>query len=643
MNIYATLNRLLLWQKFFILSLVGLVMTAIPAVLYMTESGKTLDAFVGELNARPAMTAILSTVQATQQHRGLSALYLGGVAGSEASRAEKQRQTDADYAAMDVIVKQIHQDELTAAWERARRDWEALRNGVSSRSLSVPQSYEAHVQLLVKLLVVTDLVADNYGLNLDPDYDTYELIQAMYYQLPYLTEEMGKMRAKGAGLLATGQITPEGRATMAAIVARVADRLYQTKVQFGKAVAANPQVGTRLDEAASAMSNQASAMMALASEKVIKPETLDFSGAEYVRQMTAAIDTQYVFAAKGTEMLEEVLNAKIAAQRKVRWMAAGALLVLLALGGLAMRLIAQSVTVPLCRAVDVAERVAAGDLCSAFEADGSNETARLLASLKIMNGRLREIVGEVREGMQTIGAAAGDIASGNADLSARTESQASSLEETAAAIEQITSTVKQNADNAQQASQLAVQAAGMAAKGGTVVDEVVQTMGGINDSSRKVVDIIGVIDGIAFQTNILALNAAVEAARAGEQGRGFAVVASEVRNLAQRSAAAAKEIKELINESVEQVHAGHSLVGQAGESMHAIVASVQQVAAIVAEIVTASREQASGINQVNDAVVQLDETTQQNAALVEQAAASAESLDEQVQKLAVTVGFFKMA
>jgi len=643
MDIGAALNRLLLWQKFFILSLVGLVMTAIPAVLYMTESGKTLDAFIGEMNARPAMTAILNTVQATQQHRGLSALYLGGVAGAEASRAEKQRQADADYAAMDAIVKQIGQEQLTAAWERAQRDWDALRSGVAGRTLSVPQSYEAHVQLLVKLLVVTDLVADNYGLNLDPDYDTYELIQAMYYQLPYLSEEMGKMRAKGAGLLASGQITPEGRATMAAIVARVSDRLYQTNTQFSKAVAANPQVGARLDEAAREMRSQAAAMMALASDKVVKAETLDFSSTDYVRQMTAAIDVQYVFAAKGAAMLEDVLNAKIAAQRKVRWMAAAALLALLALGGLAMRLIARSVTGPLCRAVDVAERVAAGDLSSEFEADGSNETARLLASLKIMNGKLRQIVGEVREGMQTIGAAAGDIASGNADLSARTESQASSLEETAAAIEQITSTVKQNADNAQQASQLAEQAAGMAAKGGSVVDEVVQTMGGINDSSRKVVDIIGVIDGIAFQTNILALNAAVEAARAGEQGRGFAVVASEVRNLAQRSAAAAREIKQLIHESVQQVHAGHALVDQAGQSMHEIVASVQQVAAIVAEIVTASREQASGINQVNDAVVQLDETTQQNAALVEQAAASAESLDEQVQKLAVTVGFFKMA
>jgi methyl-accepting chemotaxis protein len=317
-----------------------------------------------------------------------------------------------------------------------------------------------------------------------------------------------------------------------------------------------------------------------------------------------------------------------------------AVTVLFAFGGLMLYIIARSVTQPLNSAVEIAERVAAGDLTARIATEGRNETARLLASLGRMNDNLRNIVSEVRVGVDTIGATTGDIALGNADLSARTEAQASSLEETAASMEEFMSTVKENAQNADQASLVAIQASTVAQQGGKVVSEVVATMEAINDSARRIVDIIGVIDGIAFQTNILALNAAVEAARAGEQGRGFAVVAGEVRSLAQRSAAAAKEIKHLIDESVERVAAGSRLVSQAGTSMDDILASVQRVSAFVSEIVVASREQASGIHQVNDAITVLDGTTQQNAALVEQAAAAASSLDEQARHLARIVSVF---
>jgi methyl-accepting chemotaxis protein len=248
----------------------------------------------------------------------------------------------------------------------------------------------------------------------------------------------------------------------------------------------------------------------------------------------------------------------------------------------------------------------------------------------------------VRRGTETITVASGEIASGNADLSSRTESQAGSLEETASSMEELTSTVRQNADNARQANQLVVNASEVAVKGGAVVGQVVSTMGSIKDSSRKIVDIIGVIDGIAFQTNILALNAAVEAARAGEQGRGFAVVASEVRNLAQRSAAAAKEIKGLIGDSVEKVDAGSKLVDNAGATMEEIVTSVKRVADIMAEITSASQEQSSGIEQINQAVSQMDEMTQQNAALVEQAAAAAQSMQDQAVELSRAVSIFKL-
>ncbi|AKU23417.1 methyl-accepting chemotaxis protein [Massilia sp. NR 4-1] len=306
-------------------------------------------------------------------------------------------------------------------------------------------------------------------------------------------------------------------------------------------------------------------------------------------------------------------------------------------------LITRSVTVPINEAVDLAETVARGDLSTHISVTRKDETGRLLNALKEMVDSLTRTVGAVRNSSDTITTASAEIAAGNLDLSSRTEQQASSLEETASSMEELTSTVKQNADNARQANQLVVSAAEFAQRGGQVVGEVVSTMGSIKESSSKIVDIIGVIDGIAFQTNILALNAAVEAARAGEQGRGFAVVASEVRNLAQRSASAAKEIKTLIDDSVQKVDAGGRLVDDAGATMQQIVNSVQQVADIMNEITMASQEQSQGIEQVNVAITEMDTTTQQNAALVEQAAAAAGSMQEQAVRLSEAVAVFRLS
>ncbi|MCO4855492.1 methyl-accepting chemotaxis protein [Herbaspirillum sp. WGmk3] len=304
--------------------------------------------------------------------------------------------------------------------------------------------------------------------------------------------------------------------------------------------------------------------------------------------------------------------------------------------------ISRSITRPLSRAVKVAETVAAGDLTAVIDAHSTDETGRLLQALAAMNQKLKAIVLEVRRGTDSMVTASTQIATGNLDLSSRTEEQASALEETASSLEQLTSSVKQNADHTRKSSELAGNATQVANQGGQAVKQVVQTMGAINDSSRKIVDIISVIDGIAFQTNILALNAAVEAARAGEQGRGFAVVASEVRGLAQRSATAAKEIKELINDSVGQVTAGTELVAQAGSTMDEVVQSIEQVSHIVGEISAATREQSDGIEQVNQAIMQMDNTTQQNAALVEEAAAAAQALQDQAQRLLELVSVFRL-
>ncbi|MDN8616676.1 methyl-accepting chemotaxis protein [Variovorax ginsengisoli] len=363
---------------------------------------------------------------------------------------------------------------------------------------------------------------------------------------------------------------------------------------------------------------------------------------------------------KDSRALEEVLEAMVAhantlakasAERAAetyqgsRWLmlviAVVGLLASLGLGAGVARSLGRQLGGEPAYAAEVVGRIAAGDL--AVEVDtGSARPGSLLHSIRLMQIELTEVVGKIKASSDTIATASNQIAAGNQDLSSRTEEQASSLEETAASMEELTSTVKQNADNARQANQLAASASEVAVKGGEVVSQVVDTMASINASSKKIVDIIGVIDGIAFQTNILALNAAVEAARAGEQGRGFAVVASEVRSLAQRSAAAAKEIKGLIDDSVGKVGAGSALVAEAGRTMEEIVGSVKRVTDIMGEITAASQEQTSGIEQINQAITQMDQVTQQNAALVEEAAAAAQSLQGQAGGLSQVVGVFKL-
>ena len=357
---------------------------------------------------------------------------------------------------------------------------------------------------------------------------------------------------------------------------------------------------------------------------------------DYMAAVDGMIDqSQQAMDKAGEAVDEEVATA--------RWTVAVVVLVSL-VGAVVVALwIIRSTTRPVYEAVRVASAVAAGDLSLQFDASGTSETAQLLAALQGMQERLAAIVADVRLNAEGVATASAQISSGNSDLSMRTESQASALEETAASMEQLGSTVRANADNAHQANQLALAASNVAAEGGAAVQQVVRTMKGISESSGRIADIIGTIDGIAFQTNILALNAAVEAARAGEQGRGFAVVASEVRSLAQRSAEAAKEIKTLISQSVERVEEGTRQVDQAGATIEQVVTSIRRVTDIVGEISSASREQASGVGQVGEAVTAMDQVTQQNAALVEESAAAAESLKTQADKLVSAVAVFKLS
>ncbi|GAA5019068.1 hypothetical protein GCM10025794_06550 [Massilia kyonggiensis] len=379
---------------------------------------------------------------------------------------------------------------------------------------------------------------------------------------------------------------------------------------------------------AKAGGDTAEAERILNQEYIPTPEAYEGKQAELVKMQQGRIDT----------IAKDIDNASRNSARAIMIVAGVAVL----FGAICAWVLANAIVRPIRQAVDVAEKVAGGDLTQHIDASGTCETGALLRALRHMNDGLVAIVSQVRSGTDTIATASAEISAGNMDLSSRTEQQAGSLGTTASTVEELTGTVRQNADNARQASQLSIAASEIATQGGAVVDQVVQTMGAINDSSKKIVDIISVIDGIAFQTNILALNAAVEAARAGEQGRGFAVVAGEVRTLAQRSAAAAKEIKALIVDSVSKVEDGTKLVDQAGMTMSEVVDSIRKVSDIVAEIASASGEQSTGIEQVNKAIADMDSSTQHNAALVEESAAAATALRDQADKLAEVVALFNI-
>ena len=571
---------------------------------------------------------------------------MGLLAGDETLAARRPAARDAVEAALGDVTARFASAKVPAAqmatWAQAQQTWRTLEQAVTARGLDPAQSTAQHTALIATLLLLNESLMHTYGLQTDPEADTHALIQASLAQAPLLGEKLGLLRAQGAKALGQRELTPETKGQLLVLQQRVNELQADTFRGFDRALSGNAELQRALGSTAQAVQAQIQQTVQMADRDVIHAASLTLASKDYFDTFTRTIEALNALNIQSLERLDQALEARVDDLQRTLLAVAAVLVITLLLTSVTALIFVRSMTGPLSQAVALSRAVAQGDLSGAPIAHGTNEVGQLLQALLQMRAQLTSVVRNVRGGSEGVATASIQIAQGNTDLSARTESQASALEETAASMEQLNATVRQNADSAQQASQLAASASTVALQGGEVVAQVVDTMHGINDSSRKIADIIGVIDSIAFQTNILALNAAVEAARAGEQGRGFAVVASEVRSLAGRSAEAAREIKVLIGASVERVEQGSALVDRAGATMNEVVGAIRRVTDIVAEISAASREQSLGVAQVGEAVTQMDQVTQQNAALVEEMAAAASSLKNQAEDLVQVVSVFQL-
>ena len=637
------IHRLRLSHKFGLLALLGALMLAPPMTYYLVDAEAELASTRQEVAGLQPSAALLKLIRLTQQHRGLTSTVLGGKAEAEGQRAERQREVDQALGEFAALAAGIEDPKFAEGWQQVQQQWKTLSAQVAQRQLAAPASFAGHSALVELQLDLHGRIVSHYGLNLDPEPVSYHLVIATMTQLPQLAEQLGKLRGSGAGILARGQATVADRAMLGGLSESARGEMHRLLTTLERALEHDPALRERMAgpiEQARAGVERTREMLRT---DLIEAEALTLPSAEYFQATTKAIDQVFAVHGLASEALAGALQARTARLQRTEWLVIGLSVLMVGLCGLLARSIVRTILQATDDARRMAERIAAGDLSPEPLRAGEDELGRMVQAMEAMRLSLTEVVGTVRENAVSVAAASAQIAQGNIDLSSRTEQQAAALQQTAATMDQLGSTVSHNADHAREADGLAREASTLASRGGEMVSQVVGTMGGISEASRKIGDIIGVIDSIAFQTNILALNAAVEAARAGEQGRGFAVVATEVRNLAQRSAEAAREIKALISTSVERVEQGVSLVDQTGRSVGEVVASIRRVSDIVAQISAASAEQSTGVAQVGQAVTQMDRATQQNAALVEQSAAAAGTLKSQAEQLVDAVARFRIA
>jgi methyl-accepting chemotaxis protein len=631
----ALMDRLSLTRKF---ALMGFFFAACIAFLTyaLFHSSQTNIRFAQQERLGTEYIANLPALLAKVQR--FRDLQLRAAAGdAEAHPATATADVDSAFAAVDSADQKLGeelgvQSDLKALHEK----WSGLRNAAPSPDVA------AHASDLVN--AVTSLlgaVCDKSNLSLDPDLDSYYLVDNVCVQMPNAIANMGEQRAVTVEALARGHLEDAAHTRMIELRPLVQQSIDSAGGDLAKVFSVSPALKPTLGAALSALGAAHDKLDAAVQGQVLSA-SLTVGGNSVAAQADAALDQAAQFEESARRALDGALLAridKLSAERNAY------IAVSLAVMGVVLILFVamyRAIARQLRAALMAAEAVASGDLTQHIDTSRNDELGKLMHALKNMNEGLSDIVRNIGSTVDIVSAAVHEVAAGNTDLSQRTEQQAANLGETASSMEQLTATVSDNASKSLQAGTRAVQASGTASEGRKVMEDVVSTMSEINESARKIVDIIGVIDGIAFQTNILALNAAVEAARAGEHGKGFAVVASEVRGLAQRSAAAAKEIKVLIVDSVDKVKDGVALVDRAGKTMQEVGESISEVAQLMNEISSATNEQSAGIQQVGSAVAQMDIVTQQNAALVEQGAASAKALHDQTLMLREHVSRFKI-
>ncbi|WP_245478863.1 methyl-accepting chemotaxis protein [Rubrivivax rivuli] len=642
------MQRLRLRHKFALIGALALAMAALPTGFFLHRVQASLAQVENEISGLPPAQALVGLARTTAQHRGLSNGVLNGDSSAAAPREKAWQALQERQAASVASFAAFGDETLSRRLEALWQAQQTLTQAVATAGVPAPESFQRHTAIVEGQLALLHDVAIRSELVLNPWASGYHLQDAALNHLPLVSELLGRLRGSGMGMLAKGQASSAERSRLAVHAERALFAAASAQRALANAVQADAAVAAALGDAPARAEKSLNAALALARSKLIEAEALDHPRAEWWAQTSQAIDDQLALGdAAMAALSKDLAQHRQWETQAVGWIA-GLLLVLGAGGGWLLWSIARGASRSIEQAIGLADAVADGRLQlppgtpQTLPPGTQDEGQRLVVALAAMARQLGQVVATVRDNAEQVATASAEIAQGNHDLSARTESQASALEQTAASMDELRATVAQSADSARQAHQLALQASDVAGNGGQAVQDLAGTLAQIRDSAHRMADIIGTIDGIAFQTNILALNAAVEAARAGEQGRGFAVVASEVRALAQRSALAAREIRSLITASQERVEAGNEQGSHAAETMQSVVQSIRRVSDLIAEVSAAVQEQSAGIAQIGDAVTQMDQVTQQNAALVEEGAAAAESLRQQAVSLQGTVAVFRI-